>query len=209
MKRTIKISALILAHTWLCTLTVCAETPASQVKDLLMGRSNVDLSRTPASERPAIVEELKKFAAEPNGAFARSATKELMKLGDTQTTAAQITQFRNASSLRQAHDAATVLALSADPVVIVELAPELFRDEGSSEVHDKVSLEYPRSIQAAAVIAAVAIKCQQFSKAVGDSMAKLQASQPADRRATLQRWWTKNQSALAARNYAGVRPAHE
>jgi hypothetical protein len=191
---------------WLCITAAYASDPKTRVKEVLEGRDNTGLTDVAEAEKPAIRAELKNYLRGNMSAFSPQATKELIKLGDIETVESQIEAFHNASSLRKAHQAATLLSLSSDANVISRVADDLFRNESPTEVHDKVSFEYPISILATGIILSVGERSPQLPESVRTSMRLAKTLQPADQRETLRRWWTANRQAFSARQYASVAP---
>lgn len=191
----------------LASFLVCAADPKERVRDVLTGKDSAALSQVSEFEKSTVVAELKRYASEKNGAYARPAIRELVKLGDRETIQMQIDSFINASSLRRAHAAAIVLMFSDDAGVIPQVAQDLSRDEPATEVHDKVSFEYPRSIQAAGIIVAIGAKSPELPEQVRQSLKALEHLQPGDRRSILRRWWTSNQDHFVAKDYQKIAPA--
>jgi hypothetical protein len=180
----------------------------ARVKRAIESKVNDDLSTAPETDKPSIIAELRRYAAENGGkgVFAHAARKELLKLSDEEQIESQIRSFVSAKTLRQARQAATLLRAAQHPKVIASIAPEMFRDESAAEVYDEVAFEYPRSVQAAGVVMSVASNSSQLSVVTRQSVKNLQSLKPADQRMILRRWWTANQPAFTAQNYVAVQP---
>lgn len=182
---------------------------AARVRGFLEGRDREALAVVAEADKPKVVAELKRYAAENEGKgpYSRQAAKELVKLGDAETIEAQVQIFAKTKGLRNTRAASNLLALSKDAAVISRIADELFREEPAHESIVAGAFQYPRSILASGIIMSIGATSPQMSEQVRQSMKALEKLEPASRREVLRRWWTANKAAFAAENYAAVTPA--